>query len=122
MHDNEENDPGCTDEMDGARGLPPAEDVEKHGEGGVHAGRHGKPGQKHERQEHERNGEIGELLQDIVALGLFALGKVEPRMLPDRGADMRQVLARGCKIAAEMTAAEAPQEVSETVEQEQPGE
>ena len=33
MHDDEENDRGCTDEMDGARALPPAEDVEKRGEG-----------------------------------------------------------------------------------------
>src|SRR5262245_32155041 len=122
MYDDEENDPGCTDEMDGARGLPPAEDVEKHGEGRVHAGRHGKPGQEHERQEHERDGEIGELLQGVVALGLFALGKFELRMLADRGADIRKVVARGRKIAAEMTAAQAPHEVSETVEQEQPSE
>src|SRR5262245_66584382 len=105
MHDDEENDPTCTDEMDGARGLPPAEDVEKSGEGRVHAGRHGKPGQKHERQKYERNGHVGEFLQDVVTLGLFALGKFEPCVLADRGADMRKVPARWRKIAAEMAAA-----------------
>jgi hypothetical protein len=122
MHDDEENDGRRADEMDGARGLSPAEDVEKRGEGRVHAGRHGKPGQKHKRQKHDRDGEIGEFLQNIVALGLFALGKLEPRVLADRGADMRKVVARGRKIAPEMAAAEAPQEVGEAVEQEQPSE
>ena len=56
--------------------LPAAEEVEQPREGGVHAGRHGEAGRAASAAAAEDDGEVGELLQHVVALGLLALGEV----------------------------------------------
>src|SRR5262249_23782647 len=122
MDGDEDHNPGCGDEVDGARRLPAAKHIEKDREGGVHAWRHGEPGEEHERQENQRDDEIGKLLQHVIAFGLLALGESKPGMLADRGADMLEVAACWSEIVPKMAAAKAPKDISEAVEQEEPGE
>src|SRR5215471_5852562 len=121
MDSDEGHNPACGDEVDGARRLPAAKHIEKDREGGVHRWRHGKPGEEHERQKNERDDEIGELLQDVIAFGLLAFREVESDMFANRGADMLEVAAGRGEIAPKMPAAKAPYEISDAVEQEEPG-
>src|SRR5262249_47927114 len=122
MDGDEDHKPACGDEVDGARRLPAAKHIEKDREGGVHAWRHGEPGEEHERQENQRDDEIGKLLQHVIAFGLLALRESKPGMLADRGADMLEVAACWSEIVPKMAAAKAPKDISEAVEQEEPGE
>ena len=93
------------DEMDRARRLPPAENLEEYRIARIHRRRHRQPGQDHDRAEDERDDEIGQLLDDVVALGLFALGKAQPQMIPERARDMaRSSFARRHEIARQMAA------------------
>src|SRR5262245_4359623 len=108
--------------MDGACRLTPAKNLKQEGIACVHAGRHGEAGQEHQRQKHERHDEISELLQHVVALGLVALRKPEPDMLPYRGADMFQLAAARCEILSEMAAYQAVDQIGEPVDNEEPGE
>src|SRR5215468_6577701 len=122
MDGDEDHNPGCGDEVDGARRLPAAKHIEKDREDGVHARRHGEPGEEHERQENQRDDEIGKLLQHVIAFGLLALGESKPGMFADRGADMLEVAACWSEIVPKMAAPKAPKDISEAVEQEEPGE
>src|SRR5262249_7703307 len=122
MDGDEDHNPACGDEVNGARRLPAAKHIENGREGGVPAPRQGKPCEEHQRQENERDDEIGKFLQHVIAFGLLALGELESGMLPDRGANMLKVAARWSEIVPKMAAAKAPYEISEPVEQEEPGE
>src|ERR1700687_2348550 len=120
MHHYEQEDAPRGDEMNGARRLPPAEDVEEKWEARVHAGRHCKSGRQHQREQQEHHDEVGELLQDVVALGLLALGEFEPEVFPDRGANMLELAALRNQVAGDMPAAEAIDEVDEPVDDKEP--
>src|SRR6476660_2044369 len=102
--------------------LPPAENLKQEGIAGVHSGRHGESGRQHQGQKHERHDEIGKLLEHVVPLGLFSLRKSEPQMLPDRRANVFQLAAARREVLAEVPAREAVDEISEPVDDEEPGE
>jgi hypothetical protein len=59
--------------MDRARGLPPAKNVDEPRQDCIHAGRHGEPRQNHRRQQHKYDGQITQLLQEIVMLCRVAM-------------------------------------------------
>ena len=62
-----------TGEMDGARRLPSAKHLVEERQHRIHAGRHGKPGDDHQRQQHEQHAAIGHLLQRVVFAGVVEL-------------------------------------------------
>ena len=55
VHDDEQHQEPGGDEVDRARRLPPAEQVEQPRPGRVHRRRHGQPGQHHHRDQHEEH-------------------------------------------------------------------
>ena len=71
------------DEVDRARRLASAEQVEQERQRGGDRRRHGQPGEHHRRQQHEDHHEVGELLQHVVALGGLAARMTQPQMIPD---------------------------------------
>src|SRR5580700_8406684 len=108
--------------MNEARRLSPAEDGKKLRDGGVDAGRHGEAGQHDEREQHEHHREIGELLEHIVALSRFPAREAQAQMLDDVGADMTKLRGARQKVAPEMAAREAEDEIGKAVQHEEPGE
>ena len=90
MDDDEEDDQRGADEVDRARRLAAAEDVDQPGEGRVEPGRHGQPGEHDERQHDEDQAEIGELLEHVV---VAAVAEAQPHVVDDRAADAADLRA-----------------------------
>src|SRR3546814_11494234 len=89
--------------MDRARRLASAEQVEQPRPGRVHAGRHGKPGRDHQRQQDKDDADVTEFLEDVVARRRRALRKAQSRVVLDVAPDVspRPFGAADVKILAE---------------------
>ncbi len=74
--------------MDRAGRLASVEQRQQEGESRVHRRRHRQAGQHLHRKKYEQHDEIGQLLDDVVALGLLALRKAQRQVLPDRRAEV----------------------------------
>ena len=101
----------------------PPEQVEQPGGERIEAGRHTVQAGKH-HQDHQRDqAQVGQSLQDVVALGRLAGGVL--RAGRGRGCRARngpQVGPRRPEISPEVTAQQAPQQVDQAVGDEDPGE
>ena len=118
MDDEEGDEQRHHHEMNGARCLAAAEHVRQKGQQRVAAGRHGEPGQDHQREEDEQHHCIGELLQRVVVARV-----VEPqsRMVGDVARQPLDV-AEGRHQFAEMAVDHAGGEPCEQRAHQQPGE
>ena len=95
--------PGCN-EVNRACGLASAEEIDPSGEQRIDARRHRESHQDHQRQQNEDDDEIGELLQNVVARGRYALLVAKQQVILDRLADSGPLVARRQKIAGQMPA------------------
>src|SRR5580704_8273161 len=84
--------------------------------GAVDGGRHGEAGEDHEREQHEDDQEIGELLQHIVPLRRGAAREAQAQMFEDLPSDVAKLDAAREKILAEMPAGDAPGEIDEAIQ------
>src|ERR1700730_2596625 len=116
MHDDEEHEARCGDEVDQPCRLTPSEKREKLRHRAVDGGRHGKAGKNHEREQHKDDQEIGELLQHIVSLRRRTAREVQAQMCYDLSPDMAELRTAGEKIPAEMPARNAPDEIDEAIQ------
>src|SRR4029077_10294933 len=98
MHDDEEHEARCSDEMDQPCRLAPCEEREKLWHGAVDAGRHGEAGEDHERKQHEDDQKIGELLQYVIPPRRRATREAQAQMFDDLPPDMAKLYAAGEKI------------------------
>ncbi len=121
MDDDEGDDRPGQDEVDAARRLASAEQVQQPWRGGVDAWRHGQARQQHQRQ-HDDDADVGELLQHIVGPRLLPLREFEAQMIPDRVADAAQLQTGRQEVAAEVAGEDAPQQIDQAVDDEDPGE
>src|SRR5579872_3993975 len=108
--------------MDEARRLAPAEEGKKLRHCGVDARRHCEARQDDERKQHEHHREIGELLEHIVALRGFPAREAKAQMIEDVGADMAKLREARQKVAPEMAARQAEDQIGKAVCYEEPGE
>ena len=108
--------------MDRSCRLPATEEIDPAGEQRIEPGGQGEAHQDDQRQENEDHCQIGKLLQHVVALGRFAGGMLEAKMLDDRAADRAQFRSVWSEVAAEMAAADRIRDVTQTVDHEHPGE
>ena len=125
MHDHEEHEQPGGDEVDRARRLPAAEEVEQPGPGGVHARRHGEAGQDHDRDQDQQHREVGELLQHVVAPRGLPLGEVQRGVVLDvapeaPGAKLGRIPRQ--QVAAQVAVNHAQEAVGEDAGGEDPGE
>ena len=79
MHDEEGDKQVRANEINRARRLPSAEQRQNPGKGRIHLRATLPARSKLQRQQNEDHGEIGELLDDVVALGFVALRKCSVR-------------------------------------------
>ena len=96
--------------------LAPSEEREKLRHGAVDAGRHREAGEDHEREQHEDDQEVGELLQHIVSLRCRTAREVQAQICYDLSPDMAELRTVGEKIPAEMPARDAPDEIDEGIQ------
>src|SRR5689334_7857471 len=124
MHDEEQDEQVGGDEVDGARRLAAAEQVNEHRRDGVEPRRHGEAGQHDGWEQDENDGDVGELLQRVVPLGGRAGDALELDVmddLPPQVAAAKFVLA-GEDVALEVAVGEAEGDVGEAVDHQEPGE
>ena len=118
----ERQQPGSGDEVQRARRLTAAEQIDPAGVDRVQPRRHRQPGHDQQRQQAEDHEQVGQVLQHVVAAGGVTARMPEQQVVLDRiAADAAQFGQRGQQVACQMAAEQRVEQVRDAVDDEDPG-
>ena len=120
MNDSETNDNKGADEVYRPRGLAATEHIGQEWKCGVEPRRHRQPGENEERYDDEQDKEVGEPLQNVIMPGFVAAWKAQAQMIDDRASYMSQLPRRWNKLASQVSAHDAVNEIGQAIENQKP--